>query len=166
MKEHQWYCHHRGMIPFTLFTCCGGRRFLYVPFVGLLEAYFGSALVAGVAAVAGLFWLLRRHVAKLLAVGAVLCAVGAAALRHAAGRATSEGNVKGWLNALSMADIGVESDALQMWARDSASRLEWFRRHRPAGVLADGFNLSHFETPLRVPVLSAAEAAAATTLLL
>ncbi len=53
------------------------------------------------------------------------------------------GGVKGWLGALDMSRVDVESDAFKSWVFDSTSRIAWFRNN--IDLQNVGVNLTHFE---------------------
>ena len=149
------------MIPLVeVFVCCGGRRFVYVPFIGLLEQVFAAGFVGLAALLLYLLWLAKKYpksAATVLAVGAV---VGKYAFDAAKAASDNEGGVKGWLEALDMARVDTQSDALMMWLSDQ-DRLLRDRKQSPPG-----FDLLKFEQPWRARVLSTEESAEATAIIL
>lgn len=166
------------MFPFESFVCCGGRRFVHVPLIGLLESSFVLVTFTALAAVAAFVWRLRRY---LVFVVALLAAAVGVAWKTAVDRTTTEGGVKGWLQALDMARVDADSDAFGLFVQDQSSQIEMARQQKNSAApsqpaLGRGpmlqpvppphFDLSKFDVPARVSVLSAEEAAEATALLL
>lgn len=146
------------MLPFTSFTCCGGRVFVNLPLLGLFEAKFAAGLGAGLVIIAAFMFLLRRFIWVIMPTVVV---VGAIAVKIGADQTKDEAGVKGWMRALEMSRVDVASDALRQWAYDTTQRLKWFRENAP-----QPFNLSHFEVPRRFAVLSLNESKEAVALLL
>lgn len=110
--------------PFELFVCCNGRQFVHVPFVGLLELHFQLITTIVLAAITILLWRLRRYfIVVLAALGGGMAVVW----KRALDRSDTEGGVKGWLQALNMARVDVESDALGQFVRDQQNQIIFAR---------------------------------------
>lgn len=150
------------MLVFTMFVCCGGRRFIYMPLLGVLEARFASLAAGGALLVMFMLYLLRRFAIFVVLASSVLAA---ATFQWAVSTTGNEAGVHGWLRAVEMSKVDAESLAVRQWSSD------FHRRSIHRGETSDeqgghGFDLSMFETPQRLTVLSVEEAAAAAKLLL
>ena len=140
---------------------------MHVPFIGLLELYFLLFTSIVLAAITILLWRLRRYfIVVLAALGGGMAVVW----KRALDRSDTEGGVKGWLQALDMARVDAGSDALGQFVQDQQNQIIFARYQKKNFVAHSGlpplFDLSKFEKPVRVQVLSADEAAEASALLL
>lgn len=140
---------------------------MHVPFIGLLELYFFLFTTIALAAIFIVLWRLRRYFILVLA---VLGGGVGVIWKRALGRSDTEGGVKGWLQALDMARVDAESDAFGQFVQDQQNQIRFAHYQKENFIAHSGlpplFDLSKFEKPMRVQVLSASEAAEASALLL
>jgi hypothetical protein len=131
---------------------------VHVPFIGLLTTQFTVAATLFVSFVLSILFILRKHWIKILSLLTVLCGVG---LQVAMSSSGNENGVKGWMQALDMAKVDVNSVALRQWIQEHARK----NTPRAYGNSNKEFDLSRYREPRRIRVLSANESAEAAQLL-
>ena len=135
--------------------CCGGIRFVGLPFIGLLEWKFALGAACAACALPWLVAKLFRRRPRLAALGALAVAAALPLLARLADDARL--GVRGWTGALAMARVDARSDTARIWSSVATDRL----RYLASLPAAERHAFERFEAPHRVRVLSDDDAARA-----